>query len=198
MAPRAGRPSRSRPVSSSRPRPADGPAAEMTPVQFEPTPSAAAGEERDEHLVGRERAVPRDAGALLGQRRVDERDRLARREHDVADPAPGTVPVAPRAEPAVVEQLRARPRPTRGADVRVARRREQLGGRALRARRGSGSDRRRRSRAISSSSASGLDPRLGLEVHLTVIGGDEQRGVRRQRVEQRRRRARRRPRARPR
>src|SRR4029077_9826007 len=82
------------------------------------------GDERDEHLVGGERAVAGPQLHLLRQCGIDERDRVARREHDVADPT-GNASRRARSEQLLVEHLGARPHPRLRAQ-QVARGREEV------------------------------------------------------------------------
>src|SRR5215213_5304993 len=142
--------------------------------------SSSGGHERHLHLGGGDRSVRADEVRLVRQRRVDEAHALARREHDVADAAVdgghgiGT-------EPPLVEQLLA-PEHPRLLAVELLRRSVELGGAA-----GLGVEVaeppvacvrldqvvQRRERA----------PAAGPDVHLSVVGGDDQRGVVGQRVE---------------
>ena len=167
------------------------------------------------HACGRRRARPRAATSgtsisaavsepcapmqlrLVGRSGRRTPTAVARREHDVADAA-GTSPgTRVGTEPALVEQLLARGTPTRRRRASCSRRREQLGRGARAARAGSGTGRRPRTSSTSASSAPSATPAVGPDLHLAVVGGDQQRDVVGQRVEQRADERVGRPRARP-
>ena len=139
--------------------------------------AAACGERAAPHLVGGERAVARAQLRLVGQRGVDERHGV-RAASTTSPMRPRDRPRRARARAALFEQLAAdhtharSPTSSRAAADELARR-------ALRARRGSGTGRRPPScrRAARASPISIHD--VAFEMHLAVVGRDEQRGVRR-------------------
>ena len=163
------------------------------PPQARPRPASSG----TSHLGGGDRAVAPTEAGLAGERRVDEADRAAAPRARRRRRAGSVGPTRVGAEPALVEQLLAREHPGVGRRASCLGGREQLGGGARRARAGSGSGRRPRRSSTMRVERREREPAVRADVHLTVVGGDQQRGVVGQRVEQRRRRAGRRPRARP-
>ena len=121
---------------------------------------------------------------LVGQRRVDEADagrapRARRRRRAGTWPAPGRARASPRRAAARAGT------PTRRRRASSRRGREQVGRGARHARAGSGTGRRPRTSSTIGVERLQPEPPVRSEVDLAVVGGDEQRGVVGQRVEQR-------------